>query len=92
MDPRGHASVAVELIVRAEELILRADRDVEVKRKDVVAVRVRWPRPWQALPVAPLLSVRMADRPDRWRTLFWGPAVATPRRLRSALAEHGWVE
>lgn len=91
MDPRGHASLAVELIIRADELVLRAGYDVTVKRNEVTAVRVRWPRPWQALLLAPLLAVRMVDGPDRWRTLFWGPSFTSPGTLRSALAAHGWL-
>lgn len=90
MDPDGHASTKVELIIDADRLVLRAGFDVVIRRTDVDAVRVRWPRPWQAMPFAPLLAVQTSDRPTRWRALFWGPAFTSPGPLRAALGERGW--
>jgi hypothetical protein len=91
MDPDGHASTRVQLIVEPDRLVLRAGFDVVVQRSEVAAVRVQWPRPWQAMPLAPLVAVRMIDRPKGWRSLFWGPAFSSPRTVRVALRERGWL-
>lgn len=86
MDRDGHASGAVELVVADDRLVLRQGFDVVIRRDDVLAVRVRWPRPWEA----PLLSVRTRAAPDRWRRLFWGPGLGRPAALRAVLDAHGW--
>jgi hypothetical protein len=90
VDRDGHASGSVELVVADDRLVLRQGFDVVIHRHDVLAVRVRWPRPWEALPLAPLLSIRTRATPDRWRRLFWGPALRGPAALRAPLVAHGW--
>jgi hypothetical protein len=91
MDPKGHASIGLHMRVTPTALTMQAGYNVVIRRTDVLEVRLRRPRIWEAPPFGLVLAVRTTDAPRRWRRLYWSAYYAPNRLVRTTLTANGWL-